>query len=254
MQAGIAGSRRTLASLLAAAIVAAMFVVLGGSVADAGHEPPDATLPQDPDANHTPYWVTYLNDVRGIDGADCEKLDQNSSSAFVMPSPPDGQEWVLLVVKQSTTNFLYYDPVGGHTYPSIGQQGPGYSHIIMCSAESATTTTEASTTTSLDVGATSTTAGPTTTAGGPTTTIEPTTTTAPTTTTTLGDEVLGTTITTAGSTTTVANVTGSTFEDEVLDEEILPFTGLAFEGLIIVASALALLGALLLSTRGQLED
>jgi hypothetical protein len=52
-----------------------------------------------------------------------------------MGDAPAGETWVLLVVKQANTNFVYYDPIAGHTYPSIGDNAPGYSHIIVCSSE-----------------------------------------------------------------------------------------------------------------------
>ena len=127
----------------------------------ANHLPPDDITPQSPDANQAPFWEDYLASERGITDASCAKLDQAGDLAFVMPAAPVGQTWVLLVVKQGTFNYVYYDPAGGHPYPSTGAQAPGYSHLIVCSHQATTTTTQGSTTTTQ--GSTTTTQGSTTT-------------------------------------------------------------------------------------------
>ena len=228
MEAGIVRGGRTLLALLtAAALVASMLFLLAGT-AEANHEPPDDIFEQEAGSNDAPYWVDYLEDVRGITDATCEKIDQAADEAFVMPSPPSGQVWVLLDVKQATTNYVYYDPVAGHSYPSLGQQAPGYSHLIVCYAPEPTTTTTS------------------TTVPEETTTVpEETTTTVGETTTTV--EILETTLTSAPT-------TSSTVEDEVLGKEVLPFTGLETGELAIVASALALLGSLVLLSARRAED
>jgi hypothetical protein len=115
-----------------------------------------------------------------------------------MPAEPEGEDWVLLVVKQGSgdgANNVYYDPVAGHSYPSV-QNGPGYSHIIVCSVEEPEETT-------------------TTTLAETTTTVEDTTTTSveDTTTTTVEDT---TTTTVEDSTTTTVEDTTTTIPDEVL--------------------------------------
>ena len=161
--------------------------------ADAEHEPPDDTYESvgGDESNEGDFWETYLANERGITDATCSKYTEDQSNdAFVMPAEPDGEDWVLLVVKQGTTNYLYYDPVVGHTYPSTGEQNaPGYSHIIVCSVEepeeTTTTTVDDTTTTTVD-DTTTTTVEDTT-----TTTVDDTTTTTvdDTTTTTQADEV-----------------------------------------------------------------
>ncbi len=155
-------------------IMSMMFVF--ADTADANHDPHDDTVANNGPAgtNDAPYWVDYLETKRGISGASCEKINQSSSDAWVMPSEPAGKDWVLLVVKQGDTNFVFYDPIAGHTYPSAGENAPGYSHILVCSVDESTTTTQPTTTT---------TTAPTTTTTAPTTT-----TTAPTTTTTAPPE------------------------------------------------------------------
>ncbi|HEX9847330.1 MAG TPA: hypothetical protein VGB33_02815 [Acidimicrobiia bacterium] len=235
MEAGIVRGGRTLLALLtAAALVASMLFLLAGT-AEANHEPPDDIFEQEAGSNDAPYWVDYLEDVRGITDATCEKIDQAADEAFVMPSPPSGQVWVLLDVKQATTNYVYYDPVAGHSYPSLGQQAPGYSHIIVCYAPEPPPTTTSTTVPE-----------ETTTVPEETTTLpEETTTTVGETTTTV--EILETTLTSAPT-------TSSTVEDEVLGKEVLPFTGLETGELAIVASALALLGSLVLLSARRAED
>jgi hypothetical protein len=190
MQAGIARSNgRTFLAALTAAVLVMSMVVLFANPAEADHDPHDDTVANNGPAgtNDAPYWVNYLETVRGISGASCAKINQSSGSAFVMPSEPDGEDWVLLVVKQETTNYVFYDPIAGHSYPSGGPNAPGYSHVIVCSVEEPEETT--------------TTTAPTTTTTAPTTT-----TTAPTTTTTVPEE----------TTTTVPEETTTTIPDEVM--------------------------------------
>jgi hypothetical protein len=138
MQAGIARNGRTLLAALTAAVMVFSLMAVFASTASADHEPPDDTYEAvgGDGSNEGDFWETYLANERGITDATCWKYTEvQSSSAFVMPAEPDGEDWVLLVVKQGTTNFLYYDPEVGHSYPSVGPNAPGYSHIIVCSVE-----------------------------------------------------------------------------------------------------------------------
>jgi hypothetical protein len=205
-------ARRLLAILTATCLVGAMFLVYAGT-AMADHLPPDAIVAQDAGAgtNEGPYWVDYLESVRGISDATCVKINQSGSSAFVMPAAPAGEEWVLLVVKQATDNFLYYDPVGGHTYPSTGPQAPGYSHLIVCSVPEtpATTTTTVEDTTTTSVEETTTTSVEDTT----TTSVEDTTTTTVQETTTTSVEDTTTTTVQETTTTSVEDTTTTSVED-----------------------------------------
>jgi hypothetical protein len=239
MQAGITriNGRLLLALLTAIAMVVSVFVLVA-SPAGADHEPPDDEVAHDGPGgtNETAFWVSYLESERGITDASCQKSEENGDQAFVMPAAPAGGVWVLLVVKQANTNWVYYDPEPGHSYPAAGQQGPGFSHVIMCSVKLPTTTTTEATTT--------------TTEATTTTTEETTTTTEPeeTTTTTIEDEVLGEEVTT-----TQPEETTTTVEDEVLAEE-LPFTGIDTGGLAIIASAMASLGLLVTLSARRIED
>ncbi|HEY5889242.1 MAG TPA: hypothetical protein VIW94_00890, partial [Acidimicrobiia bacterium] len=159
-------------SVLAGFTVALTLVtVMVPLVAGANHLPPDDVEAFSPLSNVAPYWVDYLDDERDIEDASCSKINQAGGTAFVMPAEPDGEDWVLVVIKQGVTNFVYYDPVAGHSYPSVGPNAPGFSHVIVCSVEEQVTTTTA--------GETTTTAGETTTTGDPgtTTTVGDTTTT-----------------------------------------------------------------------------
>jgi hypothetical protein len=222
-------------------------------VAGANHLPPNDLVPGVAIANESPFWVTYLAN-RGIAGASCAKFNQAGDTAFVMPAEPVGRDWVLVVIKQGVTNFVYYDPDAGHSYPSVGQNAPGFSHVIVCSvAEQVTTTTAGETTTT--AGETTTTAGETTTTAGETTTTagETTTTGDPGTTTTVGDT---TTTGDPGTTSTIPDevlptvITTSTIPDEVLGTTIvageLPFTGFDGEMLGRFALVILVLGAMTL--------
>ena len=120
------GLRIALAVTTATALVVALFTVLGAFPAGAEHVAPDDTVPHSSEANGAAFWEDYLVDVRGISGASCEKIGESGgNTAFVMPPEPDGRVWVLLAVKQATSNHVYYDPIAGHAYPSVGNQAPG---------------------------------------------------------------------------------------------------------------------------------
>lgn len=206
-------------------IVAALLVAIAPLTVLGSHVLPDRMEPQSSESNQASYWEQ--------EGWTCTKINEAAETAFVMPSAPNGQTWVLLVVKQGTTNFIYSNPVAGHSYPSIGKNAPGYSHLIVCSTQT-TTTTEDSTTTSTTSQETTTTAPSTTSSSeGSTTstsTIESTTTSNPTTTSS------------EGSTTSSSVI--ETFSTSSPDPT-LPFTGVE-DGLWRLALALVGGGGLLL--------
>ena len=231
------GGRTVLAILTVLALVMTLFAAFGGGTALADHEPPDDTYDSQPSdgSNEAPFWEAYLSNVRGIDGT-CQKLDIADDDAYVLGDPPSGKVWVLLVVKQATTNYIYYDPVSGHSYPSTGSQSPGYSHIIVCYGDPPVTTTTQATTTTTQATTTTTQATTTTTQATTTTTQATTTTTQPTTTTT----VLGTTITAPSTTTTIQGTTLTS------PTSTLPFTGV--DSGQMVGIAIMLLGSGLLLT------
>ncbi|HET9259222.1 MAG TPA: hypothetical protein VFP42_03755 [Acidimicrobiia bacterium] len=246
VQAGTALlGRRLLAAFVAVMLMASVMLLFSGSPAQADHVDPDDIVANDGPAgtNDAPYWETYLATERGITDGTCSKINSASDDAWVMPAEPAGEDWVLLVVKQGDTNYVFYDPVAGHTYPSEGPNAPGHSHIIVCSApepeETTTTTVEDTTTTSVE-DTTTTSVEDTTT----TTVEDTTTTTVEDTTTSIEDEVLDTTITTAPST---------TIEDEVLAEE-LPLTGVDTDLLALLAGGLGLMGALVLAATRHIEE
>ena len=170
-------------------IATTMLVVLGlGLVAGAGGA--------EPDANKVAYWCEQ--------GIKIEPVD----TPFVVPEPPEGYTWTLLVIKGGTTNQTFENPVVGDSYSHSAHDN---SHVILCKEAdpetSTTVTTEAS----------STTEGTVVTRGS--------TTTAPDTTTTVGSSTTTTQVTTTAST--------------------LPDTGLGDgPGLLIAAVAAVSLGAL----------
>ena len=217
-----------MALVVTAVLVLSVMFLLADPAAQANHVQPDELVPQSPAANNASFWETYLADKRGIDNASCDKIDEAEDSAFIMPGAPNGETWVLLVVKQATTNYVYYDPIGGHSYPSTGSQAPGYSHLIVCSVPETTTTTVPETTSTVPE-TTSTTAE-----------VSPTSITSPPTTA----EVLPTSITSAPPTTAVV--------DPV---DTLPFTGVESGTPALLALALIGIGALaLVATRRAEED
>jgi hypothetical protein len=245
MQAGIARTGRTILALFVAAAMVLSVMFLLAEPAEAEHEPPDDIVEQETGSNDAPYWENYLEGI-GVEDASCEKLDIAADEAFVMPAEPAGEDWAAVIVKQATTNFVYLNPDAGHSYPSTDAQGPGYSHIIVCSVEEPeeeeTTTTEAEETTTTEAEETTTTVEQTT------TTVEildSTVTTEDTTTTTV--EILDSTLTTEASTT-------SSIEDEVLGTEVLPFTGVDNDLLALLAGSLAMLGSLVLIASRRVED
>lgn len=199
MKAGIAPYGRTLlAAVTAAALVMSVMFLLADTSARADHVPPDDTYTSSPGdgSNRGPFWDTYF----GLAAGSCVKIDDGDDDAFEMPAPDSGEAWYALVVKQGSgdpDNFIYLSPVEGHSYPSTGPQGPGYSHVIVCSVPETTTTTNAEETT------TTTTSEETTT----TVTEETTTTVTEETTTTAAGEETTTTAAAAEETTTTLGPT-----------------------------------------------
>jgi len=62
----------------------------------------------------------------------CEKLiDVGASINYVVPAPPEGYMWRLIVVKQGTKDYLFFNPPVGGTLNSTG----AYSHVIFCKME-----------------------------------------------------------------------------------------------------------------------
>lgn len=150
------------------------------------------------------------------------------STPFVVPPPPGGFTWTLLVLKAGSDESVPQAPGPNETFsnPVVGQayvhhSGKDISHVILCKVPSTTTTTAptttapsttiATTTTAATTLATTTTAPTTTiatTTTGVTTTTQATTTTVPVTTTNPGICCLqDTTTTTVAQTTTTAPTT-----------------------------------------------
>jgi hypothetical protein len=207
-------------------MVFGVMFVLADPAARASHTQPDDILPQSSESNQAPFWEAYLVNERGINDASCDKLDQAGDSAFEMPKAPDGETWVLLVVKQATSNYVYYDPIGGHSYPSTGGQGPGFSHLIVCSVVTPTTEPSITEATVPEPSITEATVAPTSITSPPTTA-----------------EVLGTSITSAPPTTAAV--------DPV---DTLPFTGVESGTPALLALALIGIGALALVATRRAED
>lgn len=120
---------KRIATLLAAA---AVFTFPGAAGATGG------------DTNQVSYWCP-------TGGVKLEPV----STPFIVPAPPAGTTWTLLVLKAATTNTTVADPVVGAAYTSGVFNGNGVeqaiSHVILCSRQTATTTstsTTSSTTTS----------------------------------------------------------------------------------------------------------
>ena len=259
VQAGTAlVGRRLLAAFVAVMLMASVMLLFSESSAQASHIPPDDIVDQvnGPTGTNSPgFWEDYLADL-GVDDATCVHINEAGDEAYELGSPPAGQVWVMLVVKQATENYVFLNPIPNHDYPTTGDQSPGFSHAMECYApepeDTTTTTVEDTTTTSVEDTTTTSVEDTTTTTveDTTTTTVEDTTTTTveDTTTTTIEDEVLPTVITTS---TTAAPTT--TIEDEVLAEE-LPLTGVNTDLLALLAGGLGLMGALVLAATRHIDD
>ena len=175
----------TLRRALVGLVLADSLSITGGQAATATGTPP-------PNTNEVAYWCA---DGHGF------KYDGLTTTGFVVPAPPTGWHWTLLVLKagsdQSTDgeNEPTVNPVVGQTY--YHPSGKTLSHAILCKAPDGTTTTYTSTTGASTTIATTTT-GATTTAA---------TTTVPVTNPNCEGEC---TTTTGGSTTTTATTLPTT--------------------------------------------
>lgn len=152
----------------------------------------------DPDTNQVAYWC------EGGHGIKYEPV----STPFVVPAPPDGFTWTLLVLKAGSdesanpVNETFANPVVGQSYSRT--DGKSISHAILCKTYTPTTT-QGSTTTAASTTIATTTTGATTTAASTTlpSTTQPSTTIA---TTTTAQQT-----TTTGATTTQPTTTQQTF-------------------------------------------
>ena len=199
-----------------------------------------------PDANKVAYWCEPDGNFEPF--ADTGVKYEPVDTPFIVPAPPEGKIWTLLVLKAGTTNETVAYPVVGQGY----QQGTDKdnSHVILCwEVNEVTTTTSTSTsTTSTSTSTTSTssttTSTPSTTIPGTTTTVQPTTTSSSTTT------IPATTTsppTTDPSTTTSLDETTTTLATTTVPpvtEPTLPVTGVEVGGLGALALALLALGGL----------
>lgn len=104
---------------------------------------------QSPDTNQVSYWCAL--------GFKYEPV----STPFVVPAPPAGYTWTLLVLKAGSgpgENETFANPVVGQAYSR--SDGKSISHAILCKSINTTTTSTSTSTTSM----------PTTTTSMPTTT------------------------------------------------------------------------------------
>jgi LPXTG-motif cell wall-anchored protein len=166
------------------------------------------------------------------------------ATPYVVPEPPEGKTWTLLVIKSALVNDQFPNPVVGQSYTAVS--GKDISHVILCWGDRpviiTTTTTEPTTTTTTS---TSTTTTSTTTLPPSTTTTEATTTTSSSTTTSTTTPSTTTTSTTATTSTTTVPPTTTTQPPEEL-----PYTGIDIGPLLgIMAGLFTLGGAALWGTR-----
>ena len=117
-----------------ALIVLAVALALPG-IALAQEGPPTTTPSQNQRQNNVNDWCE--------DGVKIEPV----STPFVVPEPPSGATWTLLVLKAGTTNETVVNPVVGQAYfPSNDKD---ISHVILCYEEDPPTTTTTTTTTTI---------------------------------------------------------------------------------------------------------
>lgn len=113
-----ADTTRALAGLMALALVAALVVLASIASATEGT------------GNQVEDWCD--------DGIKIEDPD----TPFVVPAPPEGTTWALLIIKagsSATQNFVVTSPPSGTTY--LHPSGKEISHVILCYQEATTTTT-----------------------------------------------------------------------------------------------------------------
>jgi len=161
-------------------------VVMFVTVATAMAVEYDETTTDISEKNKVGYWCE--------DGIKYEPVD----TPFIVPAPPAGTTWTLIVLKGGTTNQTHATPKTGETYSHSEHEN---SHVILCYEEASTTTTEPSTTTS----SSSTTSSTSSTTTSSTTTSSTTTTSQPTTRSTVAE-----TTTSSSTTTTVVDPTTTT--------------------------------------------
>ena len=167
----------------------------------------------------------------GENGVKYEPVD----TPFIVPEPPEGTTWTLIVLKAGTTNETIPYPLEGQSFSHSLHEN---SHVILCwETEQVTTTTTLPPTTTTSTQPPTTT---TTTTIASTTTTEATTTTSSSTTTTVGT----TTTSELATTTTVPATTTTTMPEE------LPFTGpgdlvpiAAIGALLTILGGAAVIGA-----------
>ena len=121
----------------------------------------------EPEENKVEYWCEDGNGIK------YEPVD----TPFIVPAPPAGTTWTLIVLKAGTTNETESYPVSGQEFSHSLHDN---SHVILCWEE-----TPSDTTTTTQETTTSTTSTPTTTVIDTTTTDPSTTTSSTTPTTTL---------------------------------------------------------------------
>jgi len=169
--------------------------------------------------NKVSYWCE--------DGIKYEPVE----TPFIVPAPPEGTQWTLIVLKAGTTNETHPYPKQGDTYSHTLHDN---SHVILCWEETSdTTTTSPSSTTSSTV---------------TTTTIPDTTTTVPVTTTSSSTTTIQSTSTLATSTTstsqpmdTTTTSTGLVTTTTVMTE--LPMTGSTLTGIAVLGMMMLALGS-----------
>ena len=142
-------------------LIAALLITLGVSVFGAS----SASATEKPNTNKVSYWC------EGGLGVKYEPV----SAPYVVPAPPAGYQWTLLVIKAGSTgrsvvneNFVVQSPVVGKAYSH--PEKDSISHVILCKKQNQTTTT---TTTQPEEETTTTTTPPTSTV--PETTVPETT-------------------------------------------------------------------------------
>jgi LPXTG-motif cell wall-anchored protein len=181
------------------------------------------------------------------------------STPFVVPDPPDGYVWTLLVVKAGSDDVGHgpgndapiVNPVVGQSYSH--STGKSNSHVILCMEPKTTTTVPGATTTTTVPGATTTTTEP----GATTTTTEPgatTTTTEPgVTTATTEPGATTTAVGQAGPTSSVAQSSGAAGSITDPVGPTLPATGAGdlSRNLTLVALMLIGVGAVMLRLRSK---
>jgi cobalamin biosynthesis Mg chelatase CobN len=198
---------------------------------------------------------TTLNQVSDwCNGEDGTKYEEPVDTPFIVPAPPDGTVWTLIVLKAGTTNETVPYPVVGDSYSHSEHDN---SHIILC-WEALSTSTIVVNTTVPDDTTTTTTISPTTTLPTSTTTSEAVTTTTEQSTTTTDPTTTSssTTTTSVDPTTTSTSVDPSTTTEpstvpqttSTVTTSTLPVTGFNADDVVPFGVALLVVGVVLLSS------